>query len=144
MFRYLRDGAIPVFTLNDILNEYYTTYPHKLSTPVDPPYEAKRSQSAVLSQEEELPPPVVKPKKQPEQSAEPEQPETTAKPKGDRSSLDLLQTAIVNCLEQEGKMHADVLATRLELSMEDLMMSLTELELMGVVTSLFGKVYELN
>lgn len=144
VFRYLRDGAIPVFTLNDILNEYYTTYPHKLSTPVDPPYEAKRSQSAVLSQEEELPPPVVKPKKQPEQSAEPEQPETTAKPKGDRSSLDLLQTAIVNCLEQEGKMHADVLATRLELSMEDLMMSLTELELMGVVTSLFGKVYELN
>ena len=144
VFRYLRDGAIPVFTLNDILNEYYTTYPHKLSTPVDPPYEAKRSQSAVLSQEEELPPPVVKPKKQPEQSAEPEQPEATAKPKGDRSSLDLLQTAIVNCLEQEGKMHADVLATRLELSMEDLMMSLTELELMGVVTSLFGKVYELN
>ena len=144
VFRYLRDGAIPVFTLNDILNEYYTTYPHKLSTPVDPPYEAKRSQSAVLSREEELPPPVVKPKKQPEQSAEPEQPEATAKPKGDRSSLDLLQTAIVNCLEQEGKMHADVLATRLELSMEDLMMSLTELELMGVVTSLFGKVYELN
>lgn len=144
VFRYLRDGAIPVFTLNDILNEYYTTYPHKLSTPVDPPYEAKRSQSAVLSQEEELPPPVVKLKKQPEQSAEPEQPEATAKPKGDRSSLDLLQTAIVNCLEQEGKMHADVLATRLELSMEDLMMSLTELELMGVVTSLFGKVYELN
>ncbi|WP_415933565.1 DNA-processing protein DprA [Ruminococcus champanellensis] len=144
VFRYLRDGAIPVFTLNDILNEYYTTYPHKLSTPADPPYEAKRSQSAVLSREEELPPPAVKPKKQPEQSAEPEQPEASAKPKGDRSSLDLLQTAIVNCLEQEGKMHADVLATRLELSMEDLMMSLTELELMGVVTSLFGKVYELN
>lgn len=142
VFRYLRDGAIPVFTLNDILNEYYTTYPHKLSTPADPPYEAKRSQSAVLSREEELPPPEVKPK-QTEEQPEAEAP-APAPIKPDHSTLDLLQSAIVGCLEREGKMHADVLAARLELSMEDLMMSLTELELMGVVTSLFGKVYELN
>ena len=29
VIRYLRDGAIPAFSLNDILNEYYTTYPQQ-------------------------------------------------------------------------------------------------------------------
>ncbi len=145
--RYLRDGAIPVFTLNDILNEYYTTYPHKLSSPtVHPAYEGRASETAVFATEEPLPKPAVKQKPKPpaaETEAQAEAAEAAAHTPPDCSRLDLMQSAIVNCLEREGKMHADVLAAKLEMKIEDLLLSLTELELLGVVNPLFGKVYEL-
>ena len=44
---------------------------------------------------------------------------------------------------QNGAMHADELAARLEIDSSELMTELTELEIFGIVRSLPGKMYEL-
>lgn len=143
VIRYLRDGAIPAFTLNDILFEYYTTYPHKLSSastfaaaPGQPSDSAAFTAPKPAKAEEE-PAPVIRPKE--------EQPKKeTAAYRADYATLSAVQQSIVDLLERDGTLHADVLALALEMDIDSLLYELTELELLGVVTPLFGKLYELT
>lgn len=138
VIRYLRDGAIPAFTLNDILCEYYTTYPHKLSSAATyTPYPGQTSEAAV--HEPEAPPP--KPTLNRPQEKKPAAAEVP--PPADYSTLTALQQSIVDLLQRDGTLHADRLAQMLEIGIDSLLIELTELELLGVVNLLFGKLYEL-
>lgn len=143
VIRYLRDGAIPAFTLNDILFEYYTTYPHKLSSASTfAPVPGQPSESAAYtapkpSAPQEEPAPMIRPKSEPPKK---ESVGYTA----DYATLTGIQQSIVDLLSRDGTQHADVLALALEMDIDALLYELTELELLGVVTPLFGKLYELT
>jgi len=143
VIRYLRDGAIPAFTLNDILFEYYTTYPHKLSSASTfAPAPGQPSESAAYTAPKpiapmEEPAPVIRPKSEPQKK---ESVGYTA----DYATLTGIQRSIVDLLSRDGTQHADVLALALEMDIDALLYELTELELLGVVTPLFGKLYELT
>lgn len=141
VIRYLRDGAIPAFTLNDILFEYYTTYPHKLSSAATfSAAPGQPSESAVYTAPKEFtkePEPVIRPKEEPVKKK-------TIGYTADYATLTGVQQSIVDLLARDGTQHADVLALALEMDIDSLLFELTELELLGVVTPLFGKLYELT
>ena len=61
--------------------------------------------------------------------------------KKDEILLEGVQQKIAEVLS-EGALHADILAQRLELDPSELMTELTEMEIMGAVRSLPGKIYE--
>lgn len=55
-----------------------------------------------------------------------------------------LQKEIVTLLYNEGELHADIIGDKLETDMADLMSELTELELIGIIRSMPGKIYKLT
>ena len=109
------------------------------------PYEGKPSETAVLAAEDAEEKPAIQRKRRSAKSGEYEEPETPqpSAPAADLSVLNDEQRRILSCLQEQGRMHADVLAQELEMDVSDLLLMLTELELLGFVTPLFGKLYEL-
>lgn len=59
-------------------------------------------------------------------------------------ALEPVPRSIARLLVDSGALHADDIAQRLEMNASDLMTELTELELMGIVKSLPGKIFEIN
>lgn len=59
-------------------------------------------------------------------------------------ALEPVQRRIAQLLEDNGALHADDIAQRLEMNASELMTELTELELSGIVKSLPGKMFEIN
>ncbi len=136
----LRDGAISVFSHLDIMYEYYENFSHKLN--YINPYEqyVYKSESAVFSSEK-----ISKPKKirDNKKSTEPENIENNIEVKEiDLSDLDDTQVKIVELLKEKTFL-SDELSVKLNIDISQILTSLTELELLGIVKSLAGKRYSL-
>lgn len=151
--KYLRDGAIPVFSYLDIINEYYHTYTHKLMTSVL--FESAQSaENSVLFGEPTENSRQQKRKAEPEENGHEEKQEkeenaaeeegTAQKPAQtyrDFSSLDGLELQIAVLLSQEHQMHVDAIVERLGADENDVASALTELAIDGYVTRFSGQCY---
>ncbi len=139
VIKYLRDGAIPVFSHLDIVREYYTAFTHKLSSINDntdyyAPLE-KLSEKAEMK----IIPNIKKDKKQ-------EIPEKSDKDKlsenKDYSCLNDEQLEIVKILK-DGIKYIDELSVLSGKEISSLYIILTEMEMDGIVECLPGKAYKL-
>ena len=133
VIKYLREGAIPVFSHLDILYEYYTSYAHKISSPelmVEP------SKSMIFDEEKK-----TIDRKQKKRTSAPEN-----ENKDDRvteyEGLSEEQMKIVEFLKG-GEKHADEISDMLGMDTFEVLSMLTELEMLGIVRALFGKKFVL-
>jgi DNA processing protein len=128
VIKYLRDGAIPVFSHLDIVYEYYTGFTHKLSSvkPSDE-YATPKSESAVYKDScvQGIVTDLV-----------------VENGKLDVSALTDVQRRIVECLAEKNLYIEDICQST-GYGMADVLMQLTELEMDGVISSLPGKIYSL-
>ena len=140
----LRDGAFPLMSHRDILNLYYQEHPQDITLPTDGSRVSEHAVYAgapeILSDErhaKKTPPEQTEPARAPQPSAEtPEPPlQTGPLPEGETERL------IIEYLRRNGPTHADDLALRLDLDLSETLSMLTEMELDGLVESLFGKQY---
>ncbi|MCC8135093.1 MAG: hypothetical protein LIO40_00180 [Ruminococcus sp.] len=53
-----------------------------------------------------------------------------------------MQREIIDLLSKEGALHGDVIAQQLKIAPSELVFELTELEILGAVNSLPGKMFE--
>lgn len=133
--KYLRDGAVPVFSHLDILYEYYTTFSHKLSPPKPADeYITGISDSFFCSGTEQ------KVKKSPVRKAQAVKKSAEEKPAYEFTGN---QKKIADALF-EGPLHIDEISEKAEIDIQELMMELTDMEISGSVVSLPGKVYSLG
>lgn len=156
--KYLRDGAIPVFSHLDILNEYYTTYAHKLSAAaVYVCAEAKTEESSLFrleGAESEALEAGSSNHQQPAASAQTasvQQGKQEEKPAETQplvrshqrnfDGLEGLPLQIAVLLSQETQMHMDAMAVQLDADPDELAAALTELEIAGWVTRLPGQLF---
>lgn len=130
VIRFLRDGAIPVFSHLDILYEYYENFAHKLtaSNPYGD-YSIKPQESLVFNVNEET---GTKTKRK------------IKKVKKDipYKDLDEQQTKIVKLLSERSYL-ADELSVLLEMPIEMVLTAMTELEIMGIVKAESGQRYSI-
>ncbi|NMA79273.1 MAG: DNA-protecting protein DprA [Clostridiales bacterium] len=132
VIRFLRDGAIPVFSHLDILYEYYENFSHKLtaSNPYSD-YSITPQESSVFNTSEKSSS-KRKPKKK------------TAGVKKDipYNDLDEDQTRIVKLLSDRSYL-ADELSVMLEMPIDMVLTAMTELEIMGIVKAESGQRYSI-
>ncbi|MBQ8514552.1 MAG: DNA-processing protein DprA [Ruminococcus sp.] len=152
--KYLRDGAIPVFSYLDIINEYYHSYAHRLMSSVlfepsraseDSVLFGEKSTSGVQKAEKKKPAAKEKQKEteKKEENVE-EQKSDTPEPSPehrDFSALDGLELQIAVLLSQEHQLHVDTIVERLGADEEDVISAMTELAIDGYVTRLKGQCY---
>ncbi len=151
----LKDGAIPVFSAEDISDEYLNNFSHKLNfVPNDSrliTIERKLSDSTHKKDRERANKPKI-PKREREMDRELNQLSTVDNNSEtlsitatyvDTSDLSEIQKRIYDELSG-GVMHVDQLCEKLSLDISTLFVELTELELLGIVTSLSGKRYMLS
>ncbi len=127
--KYLRDGAIPVFSHLDIIYEYYTTFSHKLSSlkPEDE-YNIPVNESSLFTD-----------KKKKVQTL----PQKTKKPVS--ISYDGLtddQIKIIQLLKS-GQQHIDDISSFAGIEIPDLLIEITELEVSGIIQAFPGSKYGL-
>lgn len=151
----LRDGAIPVFSHLDIMYEYYENYSHKLNyiNPYDEyskksesvvflserkeafKYKSKKSKSKIKDNNSD--------DKSDKKSIEQKTIESNdIENKIDCSELDEIQKQIVYILK-DGVLLADEISVKLQSNISDILVALTELELLGIIKSLPGNRYSL-
>lgn len=141
VIKYLRDGAIPVFDSRDIVYEYYTSHAHMIgaSALYDETWEKSESSVMTLGESDA----VQQPGRRKQRPPEPEIPEETEPdPAIDpmpEEELEGLAGEILSLLQRQRVMHMDQIAAELEVSMEELTTTLTELELYGKLERLPGK-----
>lgn len=123
----LSEGASPFFSSDDIYSCFGYGMPLYVET-VDDPFEDSLPQEKTL-QKETIPQNVTE-----EKTADISQ-------QKDEIILDGIQADIARILS-DGPLHADVLAQKLGIDMSELMIELTEMEILGAVRSLPGKIYE--
>lgn len=133
--RYLREGAVPVFSHLDIIYEYYTSFSHRL-TPVKPSdeYIAGPSESVVFREEA--------PRTEKKKSIK-SIPVKKEKTDISQSDLEGLQKQIAEAL-LSGPLHADELCECVHTDMSELLTEITDMEISGVIVSLPGKIYSLR
>lgn len=139
VIKYLRDGAIPVFDSRDIVYEYYTSHAHMIGASALYDGMREKSESAVMTLGE--PEPLSKPSVQKVRMPEPEiseEPDPVIDPMPEEA-LEGLAGEILSLLQKQNVMHMDQIAAELEVSMEELTTTLTELELYGKLERLPGK-----
>ena len=139
VIKYLRDGAIPVFDSRDIVYEYYTSHAHMIGASALYDGIREKSESAVMTLGE--PEPLSKPSAQKVHMPEPEiseEPDPVIAPMPEEA-LEGLAGEILSLLQKQNVMHMDQIAAELEVSMEELTTTLTELELYGKLERLPGK-----
>ena len=141
VIKYLRDGAIPVFDSRDIVYEYYTSHAHMIGAAALYGEDRDKSESSVMTLGEAEAKPKTSAKKpqvsvpEPPAEAEPD-PVLDPMPK---EELEGLAGEILSLLQKQDVMHMDQIAAELEVSMEELTTTLTELELYGKLERLPGK-----
>ena len=141
VIKYLRDGAIPVFDSRDIVYEYYTSHAHMIgaSALYDETREKSESSGMTLGESDA----VQQPSRRKQRPPEPKIPEETEPdPAIDpmpEEELEGLAGEILSLLQRQRVMHMDQIAAELEVSMEELTTTLTELELYGKLERLPGK-----
>ena len=141
VIKYLRDGAIPVFDSRDIVYEYYTSHAHMIGASALYDETREKSESSVMTLGESDA--VQQPSRRKQRPPEPKIPEETEPdPAIDpmpEEELEGLAGEILSLLQRQRVMHMDQIAAELEVSMEDLTTTLTELELYGKLERLPGK-----
>lgn len=141
VIKYLRDGAIPVFDSRDIVYEYYTSHAHMIGALALYDETREKSESSVMTLGESDA--VQQPGRRKQRPPEPEIPEETEPdPAIDpmpEEELEGLAGEILSLLQRQRVMHMDQIAAELEVSMEELTTTLTELELYGKLERLPGK-----
>lgn len=147
----IRDGAIPVFSHNNILYEYYAEYPHKLRFTKDPDAFVDLSQGSMFFAADipvEEKKPSKKSRSETKDLAEDEKNTGIAakaeRKQTDTSKLSGEQKRIVEVLEDFSlPAAADEIADRLGIDVSDLFTELTSLEMEGYVRGLAGNRFEL-
>ena len=131
--RYLRDGAVPVYSHLDIIYEYYTNFSHKLSAvkPSDE-YITARSESFIFS---EMNSPAVK-KTQCKKTDEKE----PANKKFSPEEFEGIQREIAQVIA-ERPVHIEEISSMTGTDISELLAELTDMEISGAVQSLPGKQY---
>lgn len=141
VIKYLRDGAIPVFDSQDIVYEYYTSHAHMIGASALYDETREKSESSVMTLGESDA--VQQPSRRKQRPPEPKIPEETEPdPAIDpmpEEELEGLAGEILSLLQRQRVMHMDQIAAELEVSMEELTTTLTELELYGKLERLPGK-----
>ena len=141
VIKYLRDGAIPVFDSRDIVYEYYTSHAHMIGASALYEETREKSESSVMTLGESDA--VQQPSRRKQRPPEPKIPEETEPdPAIDpmpEEELEGLAGEILSLLQRQRVMHMDQIAAELEVSMEELTTTLTELELYGKLERLPGK-----
>lgn len=141
VIKYLRDGAIPVFDSRDIVYEYYTSHAHMIGASALYDETREKSESSVMTLGESDA--VQQPSRRKQRPPEPKIPEETEPdPAIDpmpEEELEGLAGEILSLLQRQRVMHMDQIAAELEVSMEELTTTLTELELYGKLERLLGK-----
>lgn len=141
VIKYLRDGAIPVFDSRDIVYEYYTSHAHMIGASALYDETREKSESSVMTLGESDA--VQQPSRRKRRPPEPKIPEETEPdPAIDpmpEEELEGLAGEILSLLQRQRVMHMDQIAAELEVSMEELTTTLTELELYGKLERLPGK-----
>ena len=141
VIKYLRDGAIPVFDSRDIVYEYYTSHAHMIGASALYDETREKSESSVMTLGESDA--VQQPSRRKQRPPEPKIPEETEPdPAIDpmpEEELEGLAGEILSLLQRQRVMHMDQIAAELEVSMEELTTTLTELELYGKLERLPGK-----
>lgn len=141
VIKYLRDGAIPVFDSRDIVYEYYTSHAHMIGASALYDETREKSESSVMTLGESDA--VQQPSRRKHRPPEPKIPEETEPdPAIDpmpEEELEGLAGEILSLLQRQRVMHMDQIAAELEVSMEELTTTLTELELYGKLERLPGK-----
>ena len=141
VIKYLRDGAIPVFDSRDIVYEYYTSHAHMIGASALYDETREKSESSVMTLGESDA--VQQPSRRKQRTPEPKIPEETEPdPAIDpmpEEELEGLAGEILSLLQRQRVMHMDQIAAELEVSMEELTTTLTELELYGKLERLPGK-----
>lgn len=141
VIKYLRDGAIPVFDSRDIVYEYYTSHAHMIGASALYDETREKSESSVMTLGESDA--VQQSSRRKQRPPEPEIPEETEPdPAIDpmpEEELEGLAGEILSLLQRQRVMHMDQIAAELEVSMEELTTTLTELELYGKLERLPGK-----
>lgn len=161
--KYLRDGATPVFSHLDILNEYYAEFAHKLKPSIlfensdsveDSVFlgsDDKDTKKGGMSSKKKKD---LKNKKSSEEQNEKGDKEenlaVSLEPKTDEnrkikdfSSLKGLELEIAVLLSQEHQMHIDTIVERLNANEDEVASSLTELSINGYVVRLKGQCYRI-
>lgn len=155
----LKDGAVPVFSSEDILNEYINNFSHRLNfvpndsqfVSIERNYKSNRSAKTIGEKR------ISKQNKNSSNSitefddkrgkltneADDSRTLSITASYVDTSDLSEIQKRIYDELSG-GVMHADQLCEKLSLDISVLLVELTELELLGVIKSLSGKRYMLS
>lgn len=131
----LRSGAIPLFSSNDVM-AYIDS-----EAPVIPDAweeEAKRKSRKNHSVYKENDTDNI------DNTEIPQDTEDAPQEICEDSELREIQRTIVTFLEENGASHADIMAQMLDIDVTDLIMELTELEIIGMINSLPGKMFELK
>lgn len=155
----LKDGAVPVFSSEDILNEYINNFSHRLNfvpndlqfVSIERNYKSNRSAKTIgekrISKQNKnsLNSITEFDDKRGKLTNEADDSRTLSITASyvDTSDLSEIQKRIYDELSG-GVMHADQLCEKLSLDISVLLVELTELELLGVIKSLSGKRYMLS
>lgn len=153
----LKDGAIPVFSAEDIANEYLSNFSHKLNfipnqselVSIERKFKASHSRESMgritrqNSGKSENVGEINSVHKKSENKNDEGKTLSITATYVDTSDLSEIQKRIYNELSG-GAMHVDQLCEKLSLDISALLVELTELELLGVVKSLSGKRYMLS
>lgn len=136
VIKFLRDGAIPIFSHLDIIYEYYENFSHKINSG-NPyaDYTTKTEDCMLFDAREKL---VLKQKHAEKFDSAPTIPKEI-----DFSLLTEEQALIVKIIQKEESLLSDEIAEIAELDSEDILPILTELELSGIVISQAGKRFAL-
>ena len=129
VIKYLRDGAIPVFSHLDIIYEYYTTFSHKLSSlkPEDE-YDIPVNESSLFSSKKKKVHTVSEKTKEPVSIS--------------YDGLSDDQIKIIELLKS-GQKHIDDIRSFAGIEIPDLLIEITELEVSGIIQAIPGSKYVL-
>lgn len=143
--RLIRDGAVCLCGLKDILYEYYENYGHKIASAADEllmklPETTEQKNVPIKNDSGKS---ADEPKKSPKTS-EKAVPEIT-EPQFDVSLLSEEEAAVYNTLKNSGtSMLADDIAAACGIDIADMLTILTDLEIEGAVTQKAGQSYSAN
>ncbi len=133
----LRDGALPLYCCEDVIEQVISQY--DISDCIEGYTYSVGEDSLKIKSDAS-----VKKESLPEKQIETEIEKKTEKTENTElfSELTGVQRDIAELL-REHSLHADIISQKLSLDMGELLMELTEMEMMGVVCSLPGKMYGL-
>lgn len=161
--KYLRDGATPVFSHLDILNEYYAEFAHKLKPSIlfeasdsvdDSVFLGTEDRDLKKNRSSDKKKKASKSKNSSDEKSEKKEKEENVTLQSesvndenrkikDFSSLNGLELKVAVLLSQEHQMHVDNIVERLDANEDEVASALTELSINGYVVRLKGQCYRI-
>lgn len=133
VIRLIREGAIPTFSHLDIMFEYYENFSHKLIS-TNPFNDYSGDENIVFNNRHKTSKPA---------SEETKTEDAKAPDEIDYSSLSQDEARIVKLLEKGDSLLCDEIAALTGMEVSDVLTTLTELELSGILTAKAGQRYSL-